>query len=844
MGRIIQFSFPLANGLHARPASHLEEAIRPFSAEVTFLNRRNGRQSSGRNVLDLVSTDTQGDDPCELHIAGSDEDAAFSRLSAFLSDVYPHCDEPLAEPGGPGAGYEPLPPSLTSAGLSVYFRGQVACNGLGWGTLVTLEKEPLAVPSSWIKGTVAREREAFLDAHRGVDLQLQQELQHAGATERAVLGAHLSMVRDPGLPARILTTIESGMSAPEAIIAAVTALSAPLAQSQSAYLRERVLDIEDLGERLIRPFAGSAEKSPVEELPDAAIIVARSLTPSKLLSLRRERLQGIVLASTGTTSHTLLLARSFGIPTLVDMGSAVPRLVRGTEAILDGRLGVLVPGPGDGVKRYYTRLRGANERVAGRRAKEHLGSATKDGVHLEIGANIALADEAQGVFDEGADGIGLFRTEMAFMGRSTPPGEEEQAQAYLRAVHAAKGARLIIRLVDIGGDKPVSYLRFPEEQNPFLGYRGVRWYSRNEALVRTQLRALVRAACEGPISILIPMISCVEEIRYCRRLLQETREAIQSDLGRTPAATPLGVMIEVPSVAFAIDECSKEVDFFSLGTNDLSQYFFAADRGNASVSDPNQCFQPSFLRFLKLIADGAKRNGRWIGICGEFAEHPLALPVLVSLGLDEASVSRSRIREIKRSLARSSAAHCRRLFENALACLSATEAMAALEHSAAVDSTLPPLTTDLVILESDSTSKEEAIREMVDSLRVAGRTEWPERIEAAVWKRESAYSTGFGDGFALPHCSCPDVNANSMVILRLRKPVAWQSLDGKPVDLAILLAARAETTAKDHLVILARFSRLLTRDEFRARLRSEANPEQLVRFVTESLGSGRTSRVP
>ena len=835
--------FPLENGLHARPASHLEEAVRPFSSEILFLNKRNGRQSSARSVLDLVSTDTHAKDDCELRISGADEDAAVSALGRFIAEEYPRCDESLGDPSGSSSFHAPLPPSLQAAGLSAHFRGRVASGGLGSGEIVLLEKRGLSVPAGWTTGTPTAEREAFAKAHKAVSLRLGEEHQKATATEKAVLGAHLSMIRDPGLSARVESEIESGKSAPEAIIAAIAALCAPLSLSQSAYLRERVIDIEDLGERLIDEFREPLGETPAAALPEAAIIVAKDLTPSRLLSLDRGRIKGIVLGSAGTTSHTILLARSFGIPALVDMGQSLPSISGASFAIIDARMGVLVPEPAPGVRRYYQRLEHLNQKVRDRLSRQQLGRATKDGIHVELAANIALGEEAAMAFADGADAIGLFRTEMMYMARSTPPGEAEQYEAYAAAAKAAKGRRLIIRLVDIGGDKPVPYLSFPEEQNPFLGLRGVRWYSKNESIVRTQMRAIVRAATHGPIHVMIPMVSSVDEVRYCRRLLAEARAEIEAEIGSTPGMTPLGIMIEVPSAVFSIEDCAKEADFFSFGTNDLSQYFFAADRGNPSVSDPNQCFSPSFLRLLKTAVDASKQNDRWVGVCGEFAEHPLALPVLVALGVDEASVSRGRVHDLGRALPRLSAAHCRDLFQKALRCASSREVLEVLAQAERLESSDPALVPELVILDSASKTKEEAIREMADALRAVGRTDWPERIEAAVWKREAAYSTGFGDGFALPHCSSPDVRANSMVILRLKNPVAWQSLDGQPVDLAVMLVARAEATAKEHLVLLARFSRLLMREEFRGRLRSEPNPQVLVDFVVSSLGNGTTSRV-
>lgn len=830
MARSIAFSFPLANGLHARPASSLEEAVRPFSSGVVFVNRRTDRKADSRSVLALVATETRPGDPCELRIEGPDEADAQRVLEDFLARVYPGSDEPIAR-GQERTTGPVLPRSLRAAGLETFHPGQIACAGLGRGRLLVLPA--VAVPAAAQNAPVGSREEESARIRRALGLvagDLERELADSAGTAAAILKAHAALLRDPTLSAEIEERVRGGAPAPAAVAAAAGSLAGPLRASGSALLRERVADLEDVAGRILEKLGGKAAEAP--RLDGPTIVAASSLAPSRLLALDRAHLKGLVLGTAGATSHTAILARSFGIPTLSGMAAAIPTLASGEEGVVDARLGILVVRPAEGVRRFYDRQARKLEAIRARTAA--LAAPVESGIRLEVGANVATSEEIEAAFAGGADGIGLFRTEMLFLGRAEAPDEEEQVRIYSAAVRAARGRPLIVRTLDVGGDKPAPFLKLPRESNPFLGVRGVRWYAGKAEIIKTQLRALARAAAEGPLKIMVPMVAEAGELQLCRRLLAEAQEELRVRGAVFAERIEVGAMLEVPSVAYAMEEIAAEADFFSLGTNDLAQYFFAADRENPAVADPKRCFHPAFLRLVAGLAESARRHGRWIGLCGEWGEDAAALPLFIGLGLNELSVAGPRVLAIKAAAAGLEPAACEAVLLSALRCGSAEEVLRILgTRKPAGDA--PLIVPELIVLDSDSRTKEEAIREMADALELAGRTDKPEAIEAAVWDREAAYSTGFGGGFALPHGKTNEVSTASMVVLRLREGVAWQSLDGKPVDVATLLVIRADDPRSKHLAAMSRFSRLLMREEFQERLRNEPEPAALAAFILSSL---------
>jgi len=546
-----------------------------------------------------------------------------------------------------------------------------------------------------------------------------------------------------------------------------------------------------------------------------------------------------VLEYAGTTSHTVILARSLGVPTVAGVKNARLVLSPGQRVVVDANRGFVIPQWTPAVARFYEgELQTLQQRQAILARYRSVPAITADGRKIEVGANVSSAEELTPAFEKGAEGIGLFRTEMLFVARENAPSEEEQFEVYARAARAASGRQVIIRTLDIGGDKPLPYLKVPQESNPFLGYRGVRIYAEHEELVRAQLRAILRASAFGRIKMMVPMVSMLGEMLWVKAVLARVQEELKSEHIVFNPATPIGMMIEVPSAAAILDQLCKEVDFFSIGTNDLSQYFFAVDRGNPKVASLSSVRHPGFLRLLKQIVDDVHAGGKWVGMCGEMAADIRKLPLLLGMGLDEMSLPASQIAALKRKISRLAADDCKQLLSRAISSRKVEEVEELLERYQPSEAAHPLLYDRLVIFGSESESKDEAIRELVDALYVAERTEERQRLEEALWAREAVYSTGLGFGFAIPHCKSDAVTADSIGILKLARPIEWGSLDGKPVSVVILLAVRESQANSRHMQVLSKLARKLMNEEFREQLMRIAEVKALLAYVAKELEIG------
>ncbi len=573
------------------------------------------------------------------------------------------------------------------------------------------------------------------------------------------------------------------------------------------------------------------------ELGSPSIVAADNLTPRQVLSIDRTHLQAFVLENAATTSHAMILARSFGIPTLTGVEDLRANLIAGREAIVDANLGIVIPEVSESVRLHYLRDRRRHARREQSSARASSGVATtRDGRKLEVGANVATAEEVHPAVARGADGIGLFRTEMLYMDRDEAPGEEEQFTIYARAARDAGDRTILVRTFDIGGDKPVPYLHLPQETNPFLGYRGVRIYPEHLELLRAQLRAILRASALGHLGLLLPMISTVEEVRWVRAEIESIRGELGAAGIRFDPKLRVGIMVEVPATAFLVDRFASEVDFLSIGTNDLLQYFSAVDRTSDRVGGLYRTRHPAFLRLLSKIADDAKRHGLWVGMCGEMAGDRANLPLLLGLGLDEISVAAPEIQALKAEIARSLQSECRSVLEAAAACedVAAVDALLARHRRRGAAESL--LDAELVVLDSAAATKDEAIEELIDALYCAGRTDRPAALEDAVWAREEVYSTGLGHGFAIPHCKSDAIAANSIAVARLRRPLPWGAVDDEPVSCAILLAVRESDTDGVHMKVFSKLARRLMHEDFRGRMLAASDREAVLACLAEELG--------
>ncbi len=832
------FSCPLPNGVHARPAAAIEEVARRFASAIWIENTRTGRSANAKSVLGLVGLDIRAGDSCRLAVEGRDEREALASLSAFFEDVFPRYDEPLPAPDAPAPAVV-LPRALAEAGAEV-LPGTAVVPGIGTGRAVRVGA--LSVPLDIPLEGIADPRAEIERTQRALDrlaARLDTSLARARpGIEADLLRAHRSVAKDPEFTRHLETAIGTRhMTAAGAIASAERTFTALLAATGSALLRERALDIRDVCIELLREVYGLPPAGAGVRLDTDAVCLADELTPGQFIALDPRRLKGLVLARGGQTSHTVILARSRAVPTLVGVAGLAAEDLEGREVVVDADLGVLVTRVPAGVRRYYEL---ESRRLAGRARRErHFAErpgVTSDNQRVEIAANIALPDEAAAAFDSGAEGIGLFRTEMLFVDREAPPDEDEQVEAYRRALDAARGRPVIIRTLDVGGDKPLAYLRLPRENNPFLGYRGVRMYPEFEPLFRTQVRALLRASAFGPLKVMVPMVSRVEEAAWTRGIIADEQARLGEQGVASASALSVGAMIEVPSAAFLLGRLARHLDFFSIGTNDLLQYFTAVDRSNGRLGSLYTTSSPAFLGLLGKIVDDAHAQGRWVGMCGEMAGDPRYLPLLVGLGLDEMSMAPQRIPAAKAEVSTLSAADARALLRRAVEAATAAEVEALLD-AAACTLRAPLLTPEMVSGHAFAQTQAEAIKEAVDRLYASGRTDRPRDVESAVWRREESRTTHLlADGTALLHCRTDAVRADALVVLRLPRDVRWGVSRSGFVRTVVLLAAReCETSSSEHRLLDA-LSRHLMDEEFVGRLEREEDGQALCAFIARAIG--------
>lgn len=837
----VEFKFvcPLPNGLHARPASQLAEFAGGFASELSLTNLRTGAGANLKSTLAIISADVRSGDECSVRIVGTDEESARAALRAYIDQSLPFSDQPLS---APDESRKPIALPRALAHLTISYHSGVAVSaGIGKGKAVVIGGMhlPEALEEERAEDPKREERKierALAAVRERIKGMLSRSMSPA---EAGVLKAHLAILDDISLSDKVSQLIAEGRSAGQALIEAAQHFISTLQQSTSAYIRDRAVDLQEICLRVLEELYGSRFTAPALQLSEPSVVVAETLAPQQLLSFDSRWLHGIVLEYAGTTSHTVILARSLGIPTVVGVKDAPVLFSQEHDVVVDANRGLVIPNGTAAIQRFYDRERRVQEARQNALLRDGYGrAATRDGQRLEVAANVSSGEEAMVAFANGAESIGLFRTEMLFIGRDEAPDEEEQFSIYREVARSAGKRPVIIRTIDIGGDKPVPNLNLPAESNPYLGFRGMRIYQEHRDLFRAQLRALLRASAFGRIQIMAPMVSTIEEVLWLKAQFAELKQELNETGISFDENIPLGIMIEVPSIAFILDQLCTELDFFSIGTNDLNQYFLAVDRDNAKVAALSRVHHPSFLRFLRHIVDGVHEHGKWVGMCGEMAGDPANLPILIGLGLDEISAASPQIPILKQKIAELSAAECRLILDRmtSAAQVKDVEMLLAEAQSQVVEQAL--LSTDLVIVGSDSETKEEAIRELVDALYMAGRTQDPDRLEEVVWQRESAYSTGLGHGFAIPHCRSDAINANSVAVLKLSKPVEWAALDGKPVSMVILLAVRESDANNSHMQVLAKLARRLMNESFRQELGRLERPPEIMAFLSRELELG------
>jgi multiphosphoryl transfer protein len=653
------------HGIHARPAALIAHFAKTSMAEIAIVAR--GRSANAKSAVALMSLGAQRGDELTLVASGDGAAKAVGELKRLISSL----DEktgapPITAPSSPS----PAHGGERGRGQAGKLRGVIASRGLAVGRAVPLKGVEVQVTEAG-KG-IAHEGEEFERARAEVRTRLEQIAASAQGAAREVISAHLEFLDDWELVASARRAIARGKSAGFAWRRAVRDSADTLRALGDPRMSERVDDLLDLESQVLLTLNGEAPIV-VRNLPERAILIAADLKPSQLVSLDATRLAGICLAAGGPTSHVAILAAAMGIPALVALGPSVLDLVEGTWLVLDAEQGNLATAPDQ------TALAAAEQTLAARqqrkqveRAAAHADCRTADGIRIEVFANLGSLAEAQVAVAHGAEGCGLLRTEFLFLERDAPPDEEEQLQQYQSIATSLAGRPLVIRTLDIGGDKPIPYLPMPAEQNPALGLRGVRTSLWRPDLLRVQLHAILRVQPVGQCRVLLPMITDTAEIRAVRRMLDEVRREL-----RFSGSIAVGAMIETPAAALLAERVANEVEFLSIGTNDLTQYTLAMDRGHSELAHRIDGLHPAVLRLIATTVAAAEKHSRFVAVCGGLASEPAAVPVLLGLGVHELSVVPTLVPQLKSLIRTLTLDACRSLAQRAVA-LDTAEAVRAL----------------------------------------------------------------------------------------------------------------------------------------------------------------------
>lgn len=687
--RTLTFTVGNTYGIHARPAARITALAGKYPS-LTVTVKKKGSQKAAVSALSVNSIALLGlrqGDGIVFFVNGENPEPFCTELTALAetqfgdSDVTPaageHSVSGQAAPAN--AASETAVQRVSAAEAQAKqikppekLTGLIGSSGIALGAARFLRRQAVTVPDI-PAGSPDSEWERFLDAAAAVKMSLQdaaaQTKAHtatpAGQTAvqakppagmqvdaAAIFEAHILILEDPLLADEVKNGIYTkGISAAAAWKAAMDALQQSYRESESAYLRERVCDIEDIEYLLLSKLLGLPAQG---SLSAEGIVIAEDLTPQQTAQLDAALVKGICTVKGSPTSHTAILARSFGIPALMGMSPDLLTIKEGTELILDADSGILHIEPDAALTERYRQCL-EEQRVLNRAAAEHRHepAVTRGGKKILVAANIGSAAEAQAAVENGADGVGLLRTEFLFLNRNAPPSEEEQYAAYCEIARILDGRPLIIRTLDAGGDKEIPYLNLPKDANPFLGYRAIRISLTQTALFRTQLRAVIRTAQSYPVRLMFPMIASVEELDAAQTELSRAKDELRQRGIDVSKPFPVGMMMEVPSAALLAEQFAKKTDFFSIGTNDLTQYTLAAERGNSRVAHLYAASHPAVLQLIKGIAAAAHREGKPVGVCGAFAADSKGAQILCDFGIDELSVAAPaipRLKELIRSL--------------------------------------------------------------------------------------------------------------------------------------------------------------------------------------------------
>ncbi|MCG8473734.1 MAG: phosphoenolpyruvate--protein phosphotransferase [Desulfobacterales bacterium] len=662
----LELHLTIANplGLHARPAASLVSCVGQFSSRVTL--EKAGKVVSARSINQVATLAVKCGDDVILRACGDDATEAIEALKALHAD---HFGEDITTESTPLTADTEALEGPADGVVEGEIKGIAASVGVAAGPVVLHKACLPEIETRSVEDTeseVKRLKGAIANAISDISLLAKEAEKSSGKANAAIFDVHRLILEDPELTEAALARIQKEkVNADAAWMAEMKAISSSYAVLEDIYMKERAADVMDAGGRVLRHLVG--ETAPSLALAEPGIVVAHDLLPSDVAGLDPEKVLAIVCEVGGQTSHAAILARGLGLPAVVGASGALSSVTEKQEVVVDGSTGVVELSPETSRIEEVTLRRKAWLAEQVKIREEGMDPAiTVDGVHVHVVANIGVPADAERGHDHGAEGVGLFRTEFLFQERDAAPTEEEQVEAYRSAARAMKGHPVIIRTLDVGGDKPLAYVAVAEEENPFLGERGVRLCLNRPELFKPQLRALLLAAQSENIKIMVPMISHPDELKEVKALLQKVAQELKAEGKIVETMPPVGIMIEVPSAVALADQLAKEAAFFSIGTNDLTQYVMAADRGNAQVAGLSDSLHPAVLRMIAKTVHAAKDAGIPVGMCGELAGRVQATPLLLGLGLDELSMSAPSIPRVKSALRDLSKQGCQDIAERAM----------------------------------------------------------------------------------------------------------------------------------------------------------------------------------
>ena len=658
-----------ATGLHARPAKTFVKLAKGFKSSVKLTH--GGKQVNGKSLIGVLKLGVKRDGEIKLIIDGSDEaeaaQALVDAINAGLGETIEKAHAPVKPVEAPPVVVE-TQLNGTQPSAENRLNGIPASNGIGIGPIWQLPTQEIQIVQSFLG--IEQEKSALQSALSTAREQLialrQQTAEQISEEEAAIFDAHLELIADPDLLDGVQELISAENSAAHAWQQTININAEALAALSDPLLAARAADMRDVGQRVLSILTG--HDGALEMPTQPFVLFANDLSPSLTASLDKQLVLAVCTAAGGANAHAAILARALRLPAVVGVGQSLLDIPSGTHVIVDGRSGEINLAPTEAeiqtAQAQREQILAAYENAMGAANEPAI---TTDGHRVEIVANVANAEEAENAYQSGAEGVGLLRSEFLFLDREHAPTVAEQTKAVGDIVAALRGQPVIVRTLDVGGDKPLPYINVPHEENPFLGERGIRLCLNRPNLFRDQLTAIVQAAQRGRALIMFPMVSDVRELHQARQHLNEVSAALGLP------CPEVGIMIEVPSAALMADQFAPYVDFFSIGTNDLTQYTMAVDRMHPSLNHLSDGLHPAVLRLIAKTVDAAHAAGKWVGVCGELGADPQAAPILIGLGVDELSVTVPAVPTVKAQIRTLSLTNCKQLAQKALACATAAE---------------------------------------------------------------------------------------------------------------------------------------------------------------------------